>query len=423
MGNYFDNIIGRKFGNYSVTDILGTGMSSKVFKAYHSSLKYHASIKVFNPQVSSDSEFVKLFQIETKKFAQINHPNIVKIYDAGVQNELVYIITEYISGKSLERLIEEGKNNGEKIQVKQIVNFVKSAGRALSYAHIQNVLHGNVKPSNILVEKTGRVVLTDFGIAKMTMDNKDKITGKLVNTHPYLAPELSARKPESKKADIYSLGVIFHELIVGQVPYSSKKTNESLEKQGEDTKTQSSSMLKNVPERFTTIILKSIDKKPKNRYKNMAAMVADIEKLKEAIPEQLAIATSELVEPPPPEDISPDKSTDLRVILHFLKTGQILELPLGTEFSIGRRNENPPVFPDIDLSPYKGYVWGISRMHAKLIVGEGSVRIVDLNSTNGTWIYGKQLEPNVPFRLRHGAIVSLGDLHTQVLIYKERNIQ
>lgn len=417
VGKYIDNHIGTNFGKYSIIEFVGSSPLSKVYKASHANLKYDVSIKIFDPSLSTNPEFVNSFLIEIKKLARINHPNIVKIYDAGIQNDLIYIITEYISGTSLKGLIEDGLKTGKKISLTKSIKIIKFVGRALSYAHIRNVLHGNVKPSNILMEMTGRVVLADFGIAKMITETKVKHPGIIKQTQNYLAPELIAGGPESNLADIFSLGVIFLEMIIGKFPFSSKKQGNS------ELSPRTFSLMKNVPMRFKTIIYKAIEKKPTKRYENMAAMVAEIEKLKEAIPEHLAISTSELQESPPSDDPSRMKSSDLRVILHFLRTGQILELPTGSEFSIGRKNENPPVLPDIDLSPFKGYVLGISRMHAKLLVRERDVSIVDLNSTNGTLIFGKKLKPDIPYRLRHGSIISLGELHTQVLIYTERTIQ
>ncbi|MBW8011192.1 MAG: protein kinase [Chloroflexi bacterium] len=396
---------------------------SKVFKAYHPGLNRHAAIKVLNPELSSDMDFVNLFHIEAKSLAHLNHPNIVKVYDTGVQRQLLYIVMEYINGKSLRLLIDEYHEAQETIPIREAVLFIKSLGNALSYAHKLKIIHRDVKPGNVLVEKTGRVVLADFGLAKVITGATEMLTGTLRGAPAYMAPEvLKFKMSHSMRnyGDVYSLGVIFYELTVGKRPYNSEKPVAVALKQINEPLPKPRSVTKSVPRKVETIIIKALEKNPAKRYKNMAAMVGAIEKLKEAKTTHLPTGTLGLSDKLALEDLLSVTPTKLQITLHFLRTGQILELPYGTEFSIGRKNKNPPNRPDIDLTPFKGFEWGISRSHAKLIVGKRDVKLVDLKSTNGTWFDGKKLKPNKPLTLNHGDTISLGKLQIQVLIYMER---
>lgn len=409
-------LIGRIIGQYHILDYIGTGTISHVFNALHTSLGRRVVIKILFPEFIADDKFFALFNREARNQAKLSHPNIAQIYDFNLTSEFIYMITEYIEGQSLKEVIDQTEEGDEIMPIHKSVKVIKSVASALSYAHGQNIIHQNINSKNIIIENTDRIVLTDFGFSNQLNQKTEKITGKLRWDPAYCSPEQAKGDILTEASDIYSLGVVFYHLTTGQLPFIAENPLAITAKHIKEPVPQPRSINKEISKRIEHIILKALSKRPSARHKSIDRMLREINNLREAKTEHLPTASL---------GRSGRRSTELdkeqggrqRVVLHILETGQILELPEGDIFTIGRNHEKSDTYPDIDLTPFKGLEWGISRMHAKLVIDKGVIQVIDLGSMNGTRVGGKRIEPNIPFELHHSDIVSLGKLKMQVLVY------
>jgi serine/threonine protein kinase len=419
VSEYIEDLVGKRFGNYILEELIGQAATSRVYKAFHEKLQRYASIKVMHPELTSGLDFVSRFQREAQNMAALSHANISQVYDYDILDGIPYIAMEYIEGKSLNSYLADYRKKNSIIPIGRTLRIIRSVAEALYFAHKKNIVHCDVKPPNILLEDTGRAVLTDFGFAKLVTGATTALSDDLVGTPDYMSPEQCMGKPLRAGSDIYSWGVTMFEMTTGQLPFTSPKPFGVTLMHVNDPPPKPQSINPNLPRRIERIILKALEKDPADRYQTLNQAVQEINKLSEIQTENLPTATLGLRYTSELEPEPQTTSTNLRVTLHFLKTGQIMELPKGSEFTMGRTYENPPNYPDIDLTPFEGYEWGISRMHAKMLVEGDDVKIVDLGSTNGTYFRGDRLKPNVPFQIHHGESINLGQLKIQVLILKE----
>lgn len=412
--------IGRRIGNYDIVEQIGLGGISTVYKGHHSGLDRYAAIKVMHGHFVSDSRFYSMFLKEAKNLAALTHPNIVQVYDVGAADDSPpYIVMEYIAGQSLDNLLEQNREKRTILPLEEAVRIVKHVAEALSFAHRKNIIHCDVKPGNVLLERTGRIVLADFGFAKLITGNTEIVSGTLRGTPAYISPEIVKGLPKRGTADVYSLGVLFYELVTGELPFMAEEPIAIALKHINEAVRPPRRLMPDLPEKIEKIIMTALQKNPADRYQTMDIMLKDINLLEEANTDHLPTATLSLANKPLPEMEWELEQLGLKLVLHILDTGQILELRGGKEFVLGRALDGHPFVPDVDFTPFEGYKWGVSRKHAKLLFQGTEVKVVDLGSTNGTWYGNNRLEPNLPFQMFHGDEIRLGKLKMQVLIYRE----
>lgn len=209
------DLIGKPLGNYQIVSELGRGGMGIVYRAYQASLNRYVAIKVLPPQLAIDETFVQRFLHEARASAQLQHPNIVTIYDVGSIEHIYYIVMAEIRGEPLSALV---RRSG-RLPLDRAVSIVSQVASALDFAHAQGIVHRDIKPSNILVDANDRAVLTDFGIAKAATGANVTRTGVVVGTPEYMSPEQARGTPVDHRSDIYSLGVIAYELMGGRAPF------------------------------------------------------------------------------------------------------------------------------------------------------------------------------------------------------------
>lgn len=419
-----DHFIGTSIGKYNLVEFLGEGGMAKVYKAYHPELKRYAAIKIMHPHFFEDNKALTRFQTEAQNLAMLRHPNVVQIYDASVSGKFPYIVMEYVEGKTLKQFIKEYNQRHTRIPLNYTLRIIYSIGLALAFAHQNKMVHRDVKPGNVILEDTGRVVLTDFGLAQLghEIDNKEK--DSVEGTPAYISPEQALGRPAEPRSDQYSLGVIFFEMLTGRQPYD---TNDPITMAISHVTNEIPSPKDYYPElddEIAQIVIKSTYKNINERFNNLAEFLNQITKVRiKAKTAKLPTATLKDLEISA-EDVESwsvparDKEDKRSVVcLHFVDTGQVLDLELNREYMIGRRHRTQPILPDIDLTPFNAYEWGISRLHASLNVMKDQVNITDIGSSNGTWYAGKRLPPNKPQELKHGDLIHLGKLKIQILIY------
>jgi serine/threonine protein kinase len=419
-----DPILGATIGQYQLIEFLGQGALAKIYKAYHPGLKRNASMKILHPKLLKTSEFVASFQEEAQSLARLKHPNIVQIYDASITPKFPYFVMEYIQGRDLRQFIKEFKQNNTRIPITTSLRIVYSIGLALAFAHQNEVIHRDVKPGNILLEDTGRVVLTDFGLARLTGRSEIEEQAKGSGTPAYIAPEQALGHAPEPRSDLYSLGIVFFELLTGFQPNT---TNDALSTTINQLTHDIPSPLEffpELPDEVAEIVVKCTRRNINERYPSIVDFLNDLTKIRLKIKttklptaglKDLKISSDQVASWAPPD--AAEGEPGVVVSLHIVDTGQVIDLDLNREYLIGRQHKSQPILPDIDLTPFKAYEWGISRLHASLSVRQNQVVITDLGSSNGTWHAGNRIPADTPYELKHGDVLHLGKLKIQILSY------
>ncbi|KGM96075.1 protein kinase [Clostridium novyi A str. 4552] len=281
---------GTILGNrYELLQKIGEGGMAEVYKAKCHLLNRYVAVKVLKSQYSDDIEFVNKFKQEASSAASLSHNNIVGIYDIGSENNINYIVMEYIDGKTLKQIINENGSLGYDKSIDIAIQIAK----ALECAHNNNIIHRDVKPHNILVTKDGTIKVTDFGIAKatssVTITNSDKIIG---SAH-YISPEQAKGRFVDCKTDIYSLGIILYEMVTGKVPYDGESPVSVALKHVQEELVPPIKVNPNIPESLNKLILKAVEKEPYKRYQSAHDMLIDLNKVKQNPNTNIAVNSDE----------------------------------------------------------------------------------------------------------------------------------
>ena len=197
-------------GRYRVDEVLGHGGMADVYKVYDLQRGVYLAMKVLREDLSEDRVFLRRFQREAQNLAKLQHPNIVRFYGLEQEGPLAFILMDYIEGRTLRRVIFDA--NGP-LPNQQILDILRPVCSALNYAHQQSIVHCDLKSANIMIDKSGKVYLTDFGIARMTDMSTSTMVG--IGTPAYMAPELIKGLDPTPQSDIYSLGIVLYEMLSG----------------------------------------------------------------------------------------------------------------------------------------------------------------------------------------------------------------
>ena len=259
-----------KLTRYTIKKELGCGGMSRVFLAYDKKLKRSVALKILLPSLAENPKITKRFIKEARIAAQLQQSNIINIYDVGKQKEFFYIAMEYLKS-SLKDRIKKGTST---VKPEEALNIIKEIAKALSYAHNSGFIHRDIKPDNIMFRDDGAVVLVDFGIVKaINSETQLTRTGMSVGTPKYMSPEQIRGKKIDGRADIYSLGIVFYEVLTGKVPYADGDVIAIAKKHVDDPVPSLPRRLKE----FQPLIDKMLDKNPKERVKNAEGLVRLIE--------------------------------------------------------------------------------------------------------------------------------------------------
>ena len=257
---------------YRIVKLIGRGGMADVYLAYDVILKREVAVKVLKSDMADDDTALERFKREAGAVTKLSHPNIVDVYDVGDDGDKHYIVMEYIKGYTLKQLI---KKRGP-IPYKEAVWMMKQLAGALMEAHRNNVIHRDIKSQNVLIKDDGTIKLSDFGIAlangAMQITKKDSVLGSV----HYLAPELSRGKQASMQSDIYSLGIVFYELLTGDVPYKADNPVQVALMHIKNDIPSVRSINPEIPQSVENIVIKSTAKNPSDRYKNIALMLQDL---------------------------------------------------------------------------------------------------------------------------------------------------
>ena len=248
-----------------------------VYKAKDVVLNRNVAVKVLRDEFTTDNEFIRRFETEAQSAARLTHPNIVSIYDVGVDNGIYYIVMELIQGKTLKEIIVE--ENGP-LPWKWSVNVAMQIAAALDMAHKNNIIHRDIKPHNIIITEDGVAKVTDFGIAKAVSNSTITAFGTTIGSVHYFSPEHARGGFTDAKSDIYSLGVVMYEMLTGRVPFDADTPVSVALKHMQEEPVPPIELNPNIPEVVNKIILKALKKDPMERYQTSMELLQD---LKEAL--------------------------------------------------------------------------------------------------------------------------------------------
>ncbi len=282
-----DSLIDTLFdGRYKIVRKLGAGGMADVYLAEDQELGRRVAIKILNNRHANDAQFIERFRREAKNAAALNHPNIVSIYDRGEAEHTYYIAMEFLDGRSLKELII-GRGPAP---VNVAVEYVRQILSALRFAHRHGIVHRDIKPHNVLVDREGRVKVTDFGIARAGTSQMTE-AGSIVGTAQYLSPEQARGGEVDQRSDLYSLGVVLYELLTGQTPFDGDTPVEIAMKHLSAVPRPPSQIRRDVPRDLDMVVMRALAKDPGARYQSADEMEADLERVLRGSP--VAAATTD----------------------------------------------------------------------------------------------------------------------------------
>ena len=244
-----------------------------VYKAKDVTLNRNVAVKVLRDEFTTDQEFIRRFETEAQSAARLTHPNIVSIYDVGVDNGIYYIVMELIQGKTLKEIIVE---EGGPLPWKWSINVAIQIASALDMAHKNNIIHRDIKPHNIIITEDGVAKVTDFGIAKAVSNSTITAFGTTIGSVHYLSPEHARGGYTDAKSDIYSLGVVMYEMLTGRVPFDADTPVSVALKHMQEEPQEPIELNPNIPESINKIIMKALKKDPVERYQTSMELLRDL---------------------------------------------------------------------------------------------------------------------------------------------------
>jgi eukaryotic-like serine/threonine-protein kinase len=260
-------------GRYELVELIGRGGMSTVWKADDRLLDRTVAIKVLHEQFTQDEEYVERFRREARSVAQLSHPNIVTVIDRGEDEGSQYIVFECVEGENLKQLVERSGP----LPVRDALLLALQMARALSFAHGRGLIHRDVKPQNVLLNEDGQAKMTDFGIARSVDVEGVTITGTVLGTSEYIAPEQARGQRVDALTDVYSLGVVLYELLTGSVPFQGENFVAIALRHVNEPAPSVLERRPDCPPRVGMAVERAMSKRPEDRFASMDELVAELE--------------------------------------------------------------------------------------------------------------------------------------------------
>ena len=283
-------MIGKILGDrYEIIEQIGGGGMAIVYKAKCHLLNRFVAIKILRNEFIDDEDFIRKFKRESQAAASLSHPNIMNIYDVGVQEidnkEIHYIVMEYIKGKTLKELIKEKG----KLSFNEAINYSIQIAEALRHAHLNLIVHRDIKPQNIMINEDNIIKVTDFGIARAATSSTLTTTSNVLGSVHYFSPEQARGGYTDEKSDIYSLGIVMYEMITGRLPYDGESPISVALKHVQENIIPPREVDINIPIGFESIILKCVQKRQSDRYENVGLVINDLKSIKNNVDTSIVI--------------------------------------------------------------------------------------------------------------------------------------
>lgn len=269
-------MISKVFNNrYEIIELIGRGGMAYVYKAKDRKLNRYVAVKVLREEYTENEQFIKKFDRESQAAAGLSHPNIVSVYDVGVEGDIYYIIMEYVDGITLKQYL----NKKGHLDYKEATRFIIDVAAALKCAHEHKIIHRDIKPHNILLTRDLVPKVADFGIARAITSSTVTMTNQTMGSVHYISPEQARGGFVDERSDLYSLGIMYYELLTGQLPFDEENTVTIAIKHIQEELVPPKEILPDIPASVNDIVVKLTHKKPEDRYQNMDELIDDLEKI------------------------------------------------------------------------------------------------------------------------------------------------
>lgn len=266
-------MIGKRLsGRYKILDMVGGGGMANVYLAHDMILDRDVAVKMLRLDFANDEEFIRRFRREAQSATSLAHPNIVNIYDVGEENDLYYIVMEYVDGQTLKQYIQQNSP----LKVEDAIGIMRQLTSAISHAHQNHIIHRDIKPHNILIDHNGNVKVTDFGIAMALSATSITQTNSVLGSVHYLSPEQARGGMANRKSDIYSLGIVMFELLTGRLPFSGESAVSIALKHLQSETPSVRRWNSSIPQSVENIVLKATAKDSSHRYNSVEEMEEDL---------------------------------------------------------------------------------------------------------------------------------------------------
>lgn len=419
-------MIGQNIGKYRLELLLGEGGMGSVYRARDVSLQRLVAIKVMHAHLARQALFQQRFLQEAQAAARLDHSGIVRIYDFGQSDDLLYMVMEFVGGGSLGSYLRQLHHVGKVIQLQEVLYLLAQVSEALGYAHARGVLHRDVKPDNILLKKVERAerngepplrtVVTDFGLAKLLAGGLRTTTNTFMGTLPYMSPEQALSQDVDGRSDLYSLGVILYETATGRLPFAIQTPVDAVQKHLNELPPRPQEIKPDLPTEVAEVIERALEKDPNGRFqtgdematalREVAAGLTSMEVTQFASPEIVVSLLTEIQAAPETTPPSPWRFGEGEIsvsegpeLLIARKGASLERYPLEKEtLLLGRDPQS-----DIVLAEK-----GVSRRHVRLEKVSDGWQVVDLGSTNGTFLDNVRLLADVPEVWRPGQVLRIG---------------
>ncbi len=292
-------------GRYRLEAKLGSGGMSTVYLARDQTLDRSVAVKVMHREMSEQADQLERFRQEARAVAKLSHPNVVSVIDAGEDGGHPYIVFEYVEGETLKQRVSR---NGA-LDPQEAIAYAIEVGRGLSVAHARNLVHRDIKPQNILIVDEGRAQLTDFGISRQLEQDGMTATGRVLGTTDYVAPEQAMGRAVDPRSDIYSLGVVLYEMLVGQVPFHAESQVGVAMKHVNEELPDVQRRRPDVSAAVALVVERATAKDPAERYQHVGEMIDDLSTALEVEAARAGSTTGEATSvldalPPPKRELS-----------------------------------------------------------------------------------------------------------------------
>ncbi len=266
------DITGKMLGKYQLVERVGRGGMAEVYRAFQPGLDRFVAVKILHGFLLEDTAFLNRFRREAQAVAGLRHNNIVQVFDFDNQDDLTYMVMEFVDGVTLRSLLDERFSNGRALDMPEIICVMNELCSAIGYAHSEGVIHRDINPANIMLTADKRIVLTDFGVVRIIGATSYTASGEVNGTPEYMSPEQGQGAPGDERSDIYSLGIVLYEALTGDVPFEGASPVSVLLKHLTQPVPHVHEIVPALSGKFDRVVHKALAKNPKERYQNAAEL-------------------------------------------------------------------------------------------------------------------------------------------------------